>query len=163
MTTLGRRTFATACALLLPLLPVATPSAALAQVGPEGGVRRIGGLVVYLGVIPAAVARGHAPAHPEREMHGGVPSGRHAYHLVVAAFDAASGARIEPASVIATVQGLGHVERTQLPFEPMTIAGASSFGGYVSLPSSDTYQIMIEINRPGARPARAEFTYRHGT
>ncbi len=162
MMAITRRVLASACALLLPPLPMAALAPAAAQVAPAGGVREVGGLVVYLGVMPAAVVQGHPPGHPERAMHGGTPTGRHTYHLVVAVFEAASGTRVTDAEVTATVTGLGHVGQTRMPLEPMTVANALSYGGFVALPGSDVYQITIDIRRPRATGApRAEFTYRH--
>jgi len=157
MTTTTRRAFLAASALLAPPLAIAASAPAAAQVGPEGGVRRVDGLVVYLGVVPAALARDHPPGG------SAPPTARHAYHLVVAAFEAGSGARVADATVTATVHGLGHVGRPPIALEPMTIANAASYGGFVVLPATDTYRILVEIRRPGAAdgPARAEFTYRH--
>src|SRR3970040_2652253 len=58
-----------------------------------------GGLTIYLGVLPAAMIQGHAKDHPEAAMHGGVPGGPHAYHVMAAGFHAERGARIEKATV----------------------------------------------------------------
>jgi len=121
------------------------------------------GLAIYLGVLPAQMLRGHAPAHQERAMHGGVPGGQHDYHLVVAVFDVQSGARVEDADVTATVSGLGHIAETRARLEPMKIADIVTYGGFVALPSSDRYTITIEIRRTGQEaPTRVDFTYRHG-
>jgi hypothetical protein len=38
------------------------------------------GLGVYVGLLPAALIKGHPANHPETTMHGGVPSGAHEYH-----------------------------------------------------------------------------------
>lgn len=55
--------------------------------------RIVDDLAVYLGVLPAAIVRGHPKAHPETSMHDGAPGGAyHQYHVVVALFDARSGA-----------------------------------------------------------------------
>src|SRR3546814_474287 len=42
-----------------------------ASAGVVDGVQTVDDLVIYLGVVPAAVTRGHARQHPERTMHGG--------------------------------------------------------------------------------------------
>src|SRR3972149_843110 len=85
------------------------------------------GLAVYLGVIPAAMIRGHPKDHPEQSMHEGVPRGTHDYHVTVAIFHAPSGARIEDAEVDATVSPLGLSGMTKR-LEPMAIAGAGAYG-----------------------------------
>lgn len=124
--------------------------------------RTAGGLAVYLGVQPAQMVRGHPPTHPERRMHGGPPAGRHDYHLVVAVFDAASGARIEDAEVTAVVSGLGHVGRTHIRLEPMRLADTVTYGGFVTLPGTDQYTIAVEVLLRGQdTPVRLEFRYRH--
>ena len=66
MIAVTRRALASACALLLPSIPmVGLAPPAAAQVAPAEGTRQVGGLVVYLGVMPAAVVQGHPPGHPE--------------------------------------------------------------------------------------------------
>ncbi|MCI0363894.1 MAG: hypothetical protein L0219_08435 [Phycisphaerales bacterium] len=120
-----------------------------------------GGLAVYLGVLPAEMITGHTEGHTEAEMHGGVPSGRHVHHVMVAIFDEASGQRITDAVVGALVAGIGlaGIEKT---LDPMTIADAVTYGNYFNLPGRDRYRIRIEITRPGAtRPVRVEFEYDH--
>ncbi len=120
------------------------------------------GLGVYLGVLPAAIVRGHQEDHPEATMHGGVPSGGHEYHIIIAVFEAATGVRIENAKVTATVSGLGHVGQNSLELEPMAIAGTVTYGGFVALPGSDRYDIVLAISVPGrSAPARVSFTYQH--
>lgn len=120
-----------------------------------------GGLAVYLGVIPAEMITGHPKGHAEAEMHGGVPSGRHVHHVMVAIFDDASGQRITDAVVTASVAGLG-LAGTEKTLEPMTVADAVTYGTYFDLPGRDRYRVRIEIARPGtARPVKVEFEYDH--
>jgi len=120
------------------------------------------GLGVYLGVLPAAIARGHLESHPEATMHGGPPRGTHEYHIIIAVFEAATGARIENAKVTATVSGLGHVGQNSLELEPMAIAGTVTYGGFVDLPGNDRYDIAVDVSVPGRpAPARVSFTYQH--
>lgn len=122
--------------------------------------RTADGIAVYLGVLPAAIVRGHAVRHGEETMHGGVPRGPRDYHLVVAVFDAGSGARVEDAEVGAIVAGLGHVAETRLRLEPMRVAGTVTYGGFAALPDPGCYTIAVEVRRPGAEgPARVEFAY----
>jgi hypothetical protein len=120
-------------------------------------VRTTDGLVVYLGVIPGAMIQGHA----EDPLHDAVPTGPHAYHVTVALFDAATGARVEDAQVDAEVTPLGlSPERRAL--EPMEIANTVTYGNFFTMRIRGPYRIHVSILRPGAeRPATAEFTYEH--
>jgi hypothetical protein len=67
------------------------------------------GVTGYLGVVRAAIVKGHIAGHPERTMHGGVPSDANEYHVMVAIFDTSTGGRLSDASVTATVFGPGNV------------------------------------------------------
>jgi len=72
--------------------------------------KTVGGLTVYLGVVPAEIIKGPP-------MHGHISKGPHdyqvisksphEYHIVAAIFDAASGERVSDAAVTAEVSGLG--------------------------------------------------------
>ena len=120
------------------------------------------GLGVYLGVLPAGLVRGHPESHPEAAMHGGAPLGAHDYHVIIAIFDAATGARVENAKVTADVSGLGHVGGRSVELAPMTISGTVTYGNFVTLPGNDLYDIRIDITVPGRdSPAQAEFYYQH--
>jgi hypothetical protein len=147
-----RRAIASAaCAAVLALSPAAYAA---------GDVRAVGGLKIYLGIVPAAIVQGHhPPAHLQSKMHGGVPRGRDRHHVMVAVFDAATGARIDDAVLTATVgvPGLAPVRRR---LEPMAIVGAMSYGNYFALSSPGPYRIELHIVRPDAdRPTVATFTY----
>lgn len=109
--------------------------------------RIVDGIAVYLGVLPAEMIRGHPKAHPESQMHGGIPT-EPRYHLTVAIFDAASGERITKAAVTVKVTGSrgSPLEKT---LEPMAIAGKRSYGNYISMPGAAPYRIEVQIRRPG--------------
>lgn len=148
----ARRIALAACVAVVALSPAAVAYAA-------GDYRAVDGYAIYLGVVPAAIAQGHAPEHPERKMHGGVARGRHQHHVMVAVFDAATGARIDDAIITATIgePGLAPVRRR---LEPMAIAGAMSYGNYFALAPPGPYRIELQIVRPDAvRPTVATFTY----
>lgn len=115
----------------------------------DDGYQAAGGLAVYLGVVPASVVRGHPLGHTEGTMHGGADPGSHEQHLVVAVFDAVTGARIENAQVAASIEGLGHVGRQRVELEPMAIAGTITYGGFIKLPGNDQYRIQVDITVPG--------------
>ena len=120
-----------------------------------------GGLTAYLGVMPAEIVKGHPSSHPEGTMHGGTPIGAHEYHVVVAIFDAGSGARISDARETAKVSGLG-LSGPEKALEPMAIANTITYGGFFELPGADLYTVSVTVRRPGAQ-ARVilDFRYDH--
>ena len=131
---------------------------ALAQ---EPGYRSVDGLAVYLGVVPAEIVKGHPKAHPERTMHDETPRDEHAFHVVVAVFDGATGARLEDLAVRATLLPPARPPLTE-PLERMTVAGAVTYGNFVRLAGYGTYRIRVAIERPGGeKPVVAEFAYEH--
>lgn len=141
---------------------VALPGPPRAQDAANGNTLTVDGILAYLGVLPAAIVRGHPRSHPEGAMHGGVPDGRHQYHVILALFDAASGQRIETARVALTLMGLGHTGGTRLELEPMTIAGTVTWGTFVKLPGKDVYEMTFEVRIDGRKDAAAfPFRYAH--
>ena len=64
----------------------------------------VDGIAIYFGVLPAEMIRGHPKAHPESQMHGGIPTDLR-YHLTVAIFDDTSSDRITNADVTVKVVG----------------------------------------------------------
>jgi hypothetical protein len=147
----------TLIALLAAVVAAWSASAALGADYYKG----VGGYAIYVGVLPAQVVRGHLPEHPEGKMHGGAPAGRAQYHLVVAVFDAATGARIDDAQVTARVGELG-LAQVEKRLEPMPIAGAMSYGNYFPMAAPGPYRIDVRVVRPGAgKTVEAAFTYSH--
>lgn len=148
-------------ALGLALAVLAAPAS---RAGVIDGVQTVDSLTIYLGVVPAAVVRGHAQEHPETRMHGGVP-GRsiHNVHLVVALFDKVTGARITNAIVGAHIiePGGKHGKQWSIPLEPMTVNGAQTFGGYTAFEQVADYRIGVRVQRPRRQPVTANFTYAH--
>jgi hypothetical protein len=164
--------------LVLFLSAVFTASAAMsATLTPVGdsSQQTSDGLSVYIGAVPAEIVKEEHPT-----MHGGVPATSNEYHLVVAIFDAGSGARITDATVTATVFGPGNtmlygqrhlrpwgsrplsetVPRT--PLEPMAIAQTLTYGGFFVLQKPATYTFQLTIARPGrTRPTVMNFVYDH--
>lgn len=121
----------------------------------------VDGVAIYLGVLPAEMVLGHPHTHTEEGMHGGVPPGKHQYHVLVALFDAASGKRIADAQVKARVSelALSGVERK---LEPMHIADTITYGNYFRMSGTGIYRIQVQIRRSGvARAIEAEFEYQH--
>jgi hypothetical protein len=121
--------------------------------------RTADGISVYLGVMPAAIIRGHPQQHPEATMHGGPGSGWDR-HVVIALFNAKTFERITDADVTATVEGLGHVGRVTKKLERMDIADAITFGGYFPFQGTDKYKIRVEIKIAGRdKPTIVTFDY----
>jgi len=139
---------------------VAVAFAACESVAAESeSYREVDGIAVYLGVIPSEIAGSRHRTREERTMHGGAPTGPSSYHVLVAVFDQATGERLKGLSVKATVHAHGQTTSTK-PLEPMTVAGALSYGNYFAMPGSGEHQISVEILRPGAAQAvRADFTH----
>ena len=118
---------------------------------------------MYLGVLPAAMIQGHPKDHPEVTMHGAVPRGRDAYHVMAALFDAASGNRIENATVEARVTPLGLAGVTRR-LEAMQIAGTVTYGNYFTIRANEPYRILVSITRGAdSKPVRLEFSHEHRT
>jgi hypothetical protein len=137
--------------LFIMMLAIATANA-------DDGYRKADDLAVYLGIVPAPVVRGHPTSHPESTMHGGPGTARHQQHIVVAVFDAQTGARVENARLSATISGLGHVGQQTIQLEPMTVENTITYGGFVTLSGNDRYDIAIEITVPG-RPSPVSVTF----
>ena len=123
--------------------------------------KAVGGLSVYLGILPAEIVRGHSPEHPEGVMHGGVPSGKKYSHVVVAVFDTKTGKRVADAEVVARVAEIGLTgEKKKL--EAMKIADTVTYGNYFRMTAKGPYRISAEIRPAGAtRPLLVEFEYQH--
>lgn len=157
---IARAAVALAAATLALSIPLQSASA-----GVVNGVQTVDDLTIYLGIVPAAVTRGHAPQHPERSMHGGVARpGLHEFHLLVAVFSRPTGQRITNATVTARLHGTGS-NRWTVPLTPMTINGALTFGGYTSLGTEEALMISVDVTRPGrsrgTRTKTAQFRYVH--
>jgi hypothetical protein len=126
--------------------------AAPASAGDDENYKVSEGLAVYIGLLPAALIKGHPTTHTEATMHGGVPSDARKYHLVIAVFDAASGDRVENAKVAATVSGLGHVAERSFELEPMRIEGSITYGAFFDRRDPDRYDIKVDVAGPGRPP-----------
>ncbi len=120
-----------------------------------------GGIAMYYAMAPTEMILGHPKGHPETGMHGGVPAGRHAHHLLVALFDAESSERIVNAKVTATVTETGLPGDTKA-LEPMEIAGAMTYGNYFQTTGKTLYRVSVTIHRQGEnQPHTIEFEYAH--
>jgi len=144
--------------ILIPILLLAACSVTHEpRVTQVPGSVRSGDLVAYVGIIPAAVARERmavdaTPQHPEPAARADL------HHLVVALFDAASGARIEQAEVFAL-----HLSPRRSPvrraLSPMRTGDVISFGGEFEMSKGPGHLFEIEAKRPGRPPARFSFSF----
>jgi hypothetical protein len=125
----------------------------------DANYKTAGGMAAYLGVVPAELVKGPGPHSAERPMHGRIPKGQHEYHIVVAIFDARTGARISDATVSAKISGLG-LSGDRKVLEPMKIADTVTYGGFFNL-TRNIYTIRLTVQRPGAQPISLDFRYDH--
>jgi hypothetical protein len=121
-----------------------------------------GGLIVYLGVVPAEIVKGP----PTRVLLSKGPhdydilsKSPHEYQIVAGIFDT-SGARISDAVVTAAVSGL-ELSGDKHRLEPMQIAGNAVYGGFFELPGAALYTVSLTVERPGVTPVVLEFRYDH--
>ncbi|WP_447954012.1 hypothetical protein [Sphingopyxis chilensis] len=138
-------------ALALVLAALAAPAS---QAGVTKGPQTVNGLTIHLGIVPAAVARGHGGV-PDRSMHN--------VHMVVAVFNALTGARITNATVVVHIIEPGG-KQWSVPLEPMTVNGTLTYDGYATFVKASDYWIGVQVQRPPhtrQHPVTAHFTYAH--
>jgi hypothetical protein len=132
------------------LLSVLALAASVAVPAHAENSQTVDGHTVYLGVVPAEIVKGHEPGHPEREMHGGTPTRRGQYHVMIAIFETATGKRVTDARLVARVSEPG-LAPVQKKLEPMEISGAMSFGNYFAMSSAGPYRIKLAIELPATQ------------
>ena len=147
-------------------MPVLAVAILLAACGGRSDLPRdtqvVNGITIDIGVVPAGLVQGHAtdPADPSA-MHGGASKGGASHHLVVALFDAKTGARIVDARVRAAVGNRSYDHEPEQPLEPMQIAGTTTYGGFFQMAGEGRWTIHLSIERPGASRVQAQFAYEH--
>ena len=140
-------------ALFVCSLVIFSPTA---SAGHFGQTQTVGGVVIYLGMVPAALLRKHSDDYPAHEVRK-IPSGKHVHHVMLALFDRPGGVRITDAVVTARVAPLALGGPTK-PLDPMMVAGVLTYCNYFRISPLDTTEIQAVIRRPGAaRPIRARF------
>ncbi len=133
-----------------------------AQAADAASSKTVGGLTVYLAVLPAAMIQGETKEHVA-EAHGKVPRGSHVYHVMVAVFDADTGLRVEDASVEARVTPLGLAPVVR-ELEPMVVAGVVAYGNYFTMRGDGLYRITFTVDAQGrSEPVSVKFSYQHRT
>jgi cytochrome c5 len=117
--------------------------------------KRIEGIDVYLGVLPAEAMRTRlagADSKSQRE----IPGGAGYYYVSVVLRDGSTKAEIRDAQIEARVANLMNGETRKL--EAATINSSLSYGNYFQLPGRDPYTVTLQIRKPGdARAIEAKF------
>lgn len=140
---------------LMGLLSTGALAVTSVQAAEEGQYKVSHGVAAYLGFLPAEMVTGHP------KMNGSAPRGPHAYHLVVALFNQASGERISDANVTVRIAAPGMAGEVK-SLQPMEIAGTRTYGTFLTLPGADRYTIALNIQQSGARDSVGlEFVYDH--
>lgn len=149
-------------AILYMYNPSAPPKSAPAAGAPKptGMHRSVGGMDVYLGIVPAGKLRAFPVGSVERTMHGGVPSGSGNYHVNVSLLDAASKERIADAKVEVRVEQPGLSGETKA-LEQVVINKVASYGNYVRMAAKATHVVTVRITRPGSsQQVEAKFDFK---
>lgn len=147
--------------LVFALIAAARLLASPAEADTTNGYVVDHGIAVYYALIPAEMIKGHSKEHVESTMHGGIPAGPHAHHLMAALFNATTFERIVDADVAAAIGEVGH-PASQKQLQPFTVAGALAYGNYFDFRARTEYRIRIDVKAPGfANPARVEFDFKH--
>ncbi len=122
------------------------------------GSARSDDLVVYIGIVPAAVARERMAADATTPHQPSTSPSIDLHHLIVALFDPASGVRIDKAEVIVTHQPpRGAPVRRRL--NDMRTGDVHSFGAEFEISKSTNHRFEIEIARDARAPERFAFRY----
>ncbi len=141
---------------LLLFLSWSTPALANAD-----DSQTVGKVVIYLGVLPAEMIRGHPAQHTESSMHGGLAAADGEYHILIALFDAKTGSRITGADVTARVSEIGLVG-LEKKLQPMEIAGTETYGNYFRMAGNGPFRINLTIRvADESQEIKAEFEHRH--
>ena len=141
----------------LTILGIALLLTACQPKASAGHSQIVDGVRFEYGLASSAQVAEHPPRHVEGAMHGGATRPTNVYHVTLALFDAANGSRIDDATVFLRVAGPGHRHRFTIPLEPMPVASAMTYGGYVVLPKPATYRFTFQARRPSRQSTRASF------
>jgi cytochrome c5 len=124
--------------------PKAEPAAAK-----DPSHKSVGGMEIYLGVLPAESLRTrHGGTDAGKKMYGGVPSGDGYFLVNVTLRDSATKAEIKDAQIEARVANPMSGETRKL--ETATFNNAVSYGSYFRMPGKDSYTVTLQIRKAGA-------------
>ena len=142
-----------------PAASTAKPKAkAEPAAAPDPSHKSIGGMEIYLGVLPADQLRSRHGADAEKKMYGGIPSGKGYFLVNVTLRDSGTKGEIRDAQVEARVANLMTGETKKL--EAATINNGVSYGNYFQMPGKDPYTVTLQIRKPGAAAVEAKFDFR---
>ncbi len=142
---------------------VTTASAPVAPaVAHDGNHKVVGGMDIYLGIVPTSAIRVQQPSDSEKQrMHGGIPRGKGNYHLNVSLFNSKTKAEITDADVEVTAEDPVMGGETK-KLDAMVFNNDISYGNYFHMPGRNPYRITVRITKPGSsRPTTAEFDFKH--
>ena len=126
---------------------------------PPSNRATVGGMNIYLGLVPAARILDYPKESPERSIGGGVPSGADYYYVNVSLADSKSRTPIANARVSVDVQEVGLSGQSK-NLEPLP-AGPGSYGNYVRVKKNAAYVITVQVRTADALGAtKARFDYR---
>jgi len=121
--------------------------------------KSVGGMEVYLGVLPADDLRSRHGGSGAEKMYGGIPSGKGYYLVNVTLRDTRTKAPIKDAQIEARVANLMNGETRKL--ETATINDGVSYGNYFQMPGKDPYTVTLQIRKAGAAiPVEARFDFK---
>ncbi len=121
-----------------------------------GQTKTVDGVVIYLGMVPAAMMRQNPDTYPAHEPSK-IPSSKHTHHVMLALFDGPGGKRITDAIITARVAPLALAGPTKT-LDPTVVAGVLTYCNYFRISPLDTTVIQVEIRRPDtARVIHARF------
>jgi cytochrome c5 len=142
-------------AILYMFNPAASTSKAKPKAEPAAASdpshKRVEGMDIYVGVLPAESLRGRHGADVEKTMYGGIPSGTGYFLVNVTLRDGKSKAEIKDAQIEARVANLMNGETRKL--EVATISNSVSYGNYFQMPGKDPYTVTLKIRKAGAAQA----------
>lgn len=119
----------------------------------QGRIER-DGIALYWGLVPSALV---SQQHAQKELHGKRPGGGgRLSHLVVALFDAGSGARIDDAVVRDQLSEPGIAEGPPSYLVPMPVNGQSSYGQVFGTVYGGPYRFRVSVQLP-QRPRELQF------
>jgi cytochrome c5 len=132
---------------------------AVPPVAQDANHKVVGGIGIYLGIVPASTIRAEGPA--ASAMHGGIPEGRGYYHVNVSLEDSRTKAGITDAQVEVTVEDPVMGSETK-KLDTIVFNAMISYGNYFHMPSTTPYKIVVHVRRPGtSHLVTAGFDFRH--
>lgn len=101
------------------------------------------GVVLYWGLVPEAIV---SQQHAIDDLHGGrPPGGGKINHLVLALFDARTGARIDDAIVRAQLSETGIAQEPAKYVPPMPVNGVGSYGQLFGMVHDGPYRFKVFV------------------